>query len=581
MACHSLSALLFSACRGPRRVIGLAVVGGAAAVGWAGDDEAYGVMTHFAQGWDPSLVPLVAAGGVRQVRDELYWNEVEAEKGVFKFPPAYDTYLNAMARHGITPLIVLSFENRHYDDGATPYTAEGCAGYARYAVEVLRHCGPRVKAVEIWNEYNGSFNHGPAGEDRAGTYLKMLRVAYAAIKQERPDVTVVAGATAGVPLPYWEKLFAGGVLNWADALSIHPYRYEAPPEGIEDDIAGLRRLASRYGAVKPIWVTEIGWQLKPSKAAGDLVIDEEVQARFLARSFALLQSAGVERTYWYLFRDTPEFSMGLVHDDAERTPKPAYQALATLVRELRGLHFLRREPAAAGLYSLVFGDAAGREKRMLWSLTPRRLGLAGAVAAVGLTGQALDLEAGTLLDDAPIYVAGPLPGLPPPEAAVKVLADSARDFSDRQDGAWNYGTLAADSGEFIPLPRFERSDWTAGWVGDFSYGTVTATDQHPSARDGRPVAFVRRWRSAHEGRVRITGEFRCGTNGDGVGVSVRVGGRPLFRELLGGGAPVVRSLDLTLDVHAGTTVDFVVDPGPATNIDFDATAVAIVIRAEP
>lgn len=544
------------------------------------DDERFGVMTHFAQGWEPSLIPLVASGDIRQVRDELYWNTVEAEQGVFKFPPAYDAYLDGLARRGITPLIVLSFENRHYDGGETPHTPEAFAAYARYAVEVLRRCGRQVRAVEIWNEYNGSFSRGPATADRAATYLQMLRVVYAAIKRERPDVTVVAGATAGIPLPYWEKLLAGGGLDCMDALSIHPYRYDATPEGIERDIAGLRELVVRFGPAKPIWVTEIGWQLKPAAAAGDLVIDEATQARFLTRGYALLLSAGVERIYWYLFRDDQEFTMGLVRHDAGLTPKPAYYAMAALIRHLQGATFVRREPTATDIYSLVFRNAAGTEKRVLWSLTPRRLSLQGATAAADLTGDPV-LTAGELpLDDSPLLVTGPLRGLPPPVVLPPVLADSARDFS-REPGAWAYGFFEPGGTEFRPLPLYEVTDWKAQWTGGHPYASITASDQHPSFAGDQPVTVVRRWRSDHTGRVHVTGSFRCGTQGDGVGVGLLVDGRTRFRKLLGHGAATVEEFDCTFDVRPGTTLDFAIDPGPAANIDFDATAVAVVIRPEP
>ena len=81
-----------------------------------------------------------------------------------------------------------------------------------------------------------------ATEDRAATYAKMLRESYAQIKQLRPDVTVLGGATAGIPLPYWEKLMQNGGLQSMDALSIHPYRYNAPPEGLETEVAALQTL---------------------------------------------------------------------------------------------------------------------------------------------------------------------------------------------------------------------------------------------------------------------------------------------------------------------------------------------------
>ncbi len=201
----------------------------------------FGAQAHFGQGWNVDLVPRITAGGMADVRDELYWQMVESSAGVFSFPANYDAYMTALRNAGISPLITLSFENTNYDGGQTPYTNAGFDGYARYATEVLKKYGTQVTAVEIWNEYNGSFAKGPATSDRAGTYLKMLRPAYTAIKAARPDVTVIAGSTAGVPLPYFEKLFAAGALNSLDAVSIHPYRTASAPEGA-DIRQGLRAI---------------------------------------------------------------------------------------------------------------------------------------------------------------------------------------------------------------------------------------------------------------------------------------------------------------------------------------------------
>ena len=191
---------------------------------------------------------------------------------------------------------------------------------------------------------------------------------------------------------------------------------------------------------------------------------------------------------------------------------------------------------------------------------------------------------------------GPLQGLPSaPPRADTLLADSARDFIAAPDGApsaWSYGAVpllsAADGGEqegedfttaAIPLV----DDWKSGWTAELlPHLAVTAAEQHPSLTNGAPMAAVRRWRSDYDGTVRIAGHFRCGLQGDGVGVGVTVDGTPQFRRLLGGGHgnPILANFDFTLPVHPGTTVDFAVDPGPGANIDYDATAVAVTIRKE-
>ncbi len=555
------------------------------------DDLRFGVMTHFAQGWDPSWIASLGPAGIPTVRDELYWNVVESPKGNFVFPAQYDRYMSGLKQAGVSPLIILSFENPNYDNNNTPYTDEAIAAYANYAVQILRHYGTQIKALEVWNEYNGTFNQGPATQDRAGTYLKMLRATYTAIKRERPDVTVVGGATSGVPLPYWTKLISGGALNYMDAASVHPYRYTSTPEGIENDIAGLQNLmrSQGNGLTRPIWVTEIGWDLKASTAPGDLLIDPDVQARFLVRGYSLLLSAGVPRIYWYLLRDYNGLNMGLLHDDAGHTPKPAYYAMTTLIQQLRGANFVARENTLPDLYCLLFepssSSSSGEPVRVVWSLTPRQVMLRGATSIVDLNGKAVDASVPVNLTDSPLFIQGDLSGLPPPPAFVAtVLADSQRDFSPTQGGAgWSFGSFLGSSGKFTALTYFSVTDWAESWGSVYPYLSVTAGDQHPSVSGNTPVSAVRRWTSNYDGPVEISGQFQCTTEGDGVGVSVWVNGQQRFRKLLGGGNgnPISNNFDLYETVQTGTTIDFAVDPGPGVNINFDATTVAATIKKAP
>jgi hypothetical protein len=464
----------------------------------------------------------------------------------------------------------------------TPFTQAGFDAYARYGVEVLRHYGDQIAAVEIWNEYNGTFCKGPASNDRAATYAKMAAVAYRALKAERPGIVVAGGATAGVPLPYFERLFAAGGLDSMDAVSIHPYRYDGEPEGLEDEVAALRDLIKRHnhGVSKPIWVTEIGWGTKAAASPGDLAIDEGVQASFVVRAYALLLSAGVERIYWYLFRDYDAFAtMGLVRDDRAHTPKEAYHAMGTLIREVGDARFVRREDTPRDLYSLLFEKDSGEQVRVLWSLTPRQIAVPAACRVVGMLG---DPRGGATvgLGGEPVFVEGPLTGLPPGDrGAPKVLADSARGFSDTQgaDG-WSYGAFMGDSTAFSALADFHSTNWKREWYGPYAFLSLTATEQHPSESPAGAVAAVRRWTSSRAGRFHVIARFRCGPKGDGVGVKVLLNGRELFSGSAGGPNQALARFDADEDLAAGASLDFAVYPGPKGNVSFDATEVSVMIE---
>lgn len=547
-----------------------------------GSAQAFGAQTHFAQNWNIDLVPRLKAAGLTEVRDELYWQVVEPAAGKFQFPASYDRYMAALRDAGITPLIELTFENKNYDDGNTPHTDAGFAAYARYATEVLKRYGSQINAVEIWNEYNGTFAKGPATADRAGTYTKMLRVAYQAIKRERPDVTVVGGATIGVPMPYLERLFQAGALDAMDVLSVHPYRSNIPPEGIEAQIVALRQLVARYnhGRQKPIWVTEIGWGTRNTGTPGDLVIDETMQANFLVRAYALLFAGGVERVYWYLFRDYMDFeTMGLVNNDPGYSAKPAHLAMKTMIAHLGDATFVAREKTDAHVYSMHFRRASGEDVRVMWALQPTNFTPGAAARVVDLSGNTRSSAGVLRLDDSPVFVSGPLTILPSPSATnLTFLTDASGGFSSKQgEHGWSYGAFVGDSIDFQPL-TFRTTDWKEEWGGAWPYLSLTASDQHPSGTGGKPVAAVRRWLSDFSGRVRVEAQFRARSGGDGVRVRVLVDGQVRHHAALGGGQSITAAFGFEEVVQPGTKIDFVVDPGAAANLENDATAVSVTLH---
>ena len=540
-------------------------------------DPRFGVMTHFAQGWAPSDADTVAGIPIGTVRDELYWAQVETTPGVYAFPPMFDAYMARLKRDGIAPLIILDFENPLYDGGNTPYTAKGIAAYANYCVAVLDHYGSQIQSVEIWNEYNGSFSKGPATTNLAGTYTAMLKQAYTRIKAVRPDVTVVGGSTSGTPLPYWQELMEDGALPYMDALSIHPYRYDSPPEGIENDVASLRSLVMQYnsGQTKPIWVTEIGWE----EQAAPLLVDDLTLAKYVTRVYSLLISAGVETTYWYLLRDDYNEPMGLYNSDM--TPKSAATAMATLIGELSGAPFVQQETTPSNIYSMLFQRATGEQVRILWTTLPNlSLSLAGVTRAVDMLGNSLGTAGDYTLSDAPIFVEGNVTGIPAPSLPFEVaMADSVSDFSGVQGyRGWTYG-YSDGSAAFTPMPTYTSNLWNNYWTAKFSYLSITAVDVHPSLDGAADVSALRRWTSNFAGVAHIIGDFQCGSQGDGVGVSILVNGHTaLPRQLIGASNSLSENFDFYQNVGVGSTIDFVVDVGPASNMNYDATSFSAQIR---
>ena len=181
----------------------------------------FGAHTHFAQSHDPALLPAFKAAGIAHIRDEQYWSWLEQQQGVFEFPQHYVNYMGAAKANGIQPLMVLTWSNRFYDydegDFTFPYTDSGRAGFVNYTRHVLNRWGSQIKDVELWNEPGADFFQGPATSNRPDYYTQLLKQVYPAVKQLRPDLKVVAGATFPIQHGFFQELFKRDALSYMDA----------------------------------------------------------------------------------------------------------------------------------------------------------------------------------------------------------------------------------------------------------------------------------------------------------------------------------------------------------------------------
>jgi len=188
-----------------------------------------------------------------------------------------------------------------------------------------------------------------------------------------------------------------------------------------DKAAALQTVAAGLGLAKPLVCTESGLTSSPDprfQAPGWPVGSEEVQSRFLVRMYAEGLGAGVRSITWFRLRDPATgprpwevFRMtGLLRDDA--SPKPAFTAYQTLVREVADRPFLRRLDAAAlgtaDATGYAFGGAAG-EVWVVWSRTdsPAVVAPGGAAGAraYDMLGAAVPLKGGALpVGPNPVYL---------------------------------------------------------------------------------------------------------------------------------------------------------------------------------
>lgn len=552
----------------------------------------WGVATHFAQGMTPKMLPLLKAAGIGMIRDELYWDQVEQEKGKYTFTSRYENYMQALEQVQMSPLIIMTFANKLHDEGKTPWTDAGCDAFGDYGNAIQDRFGKQINWLEVWNEYNGSWCDGPAAQDRPKSYVKLLKHAYEKIKSRNPDTKVLGCAAVLLPRPYMEGIFANGGLPYMDGVVIHPYRNR--PEGVDDEVEQLRAAMRQYdqGREKEIWATETGLaSLQEYDWEKGLNMYEKARfeaARYLPRQYALLLKAGVKRIFWYVCADTDLFkTMGLLRQEADvagmgpLTVTPNYVAYATLIRQLDGKPFQNREgyQTYSRAYCLRFGSTTkqtDQDVHVLWGAEPAifELTALGSLTCTDIMGRATTLNPVKGKVHLPVgldalYVTGPMTQVNEISNAGTCIAATYEDYSEIQGkNNWFYGYRKTLTGSFESM-QWKKTLWDYRWSAPgYDYLHLSQDGGEPAGNGSEPVYQDRRWISTLSGALTITGEVGSWDDkSDGLVFHVLVDGEKVFSQTIAGGQIV--PCNIPIKVNIGSTVDMLV--GPNQESSYDAT----------
>jgi len=309
-----------------------------------------GVNIHFLSP-KPGEMEMLAASGVRWVRMDFIWDEIEKAPSQYDFSD-YDNLVRTLESYKLSPYFIFDYTNKFYDNGMSPYTEEGRQAFAQWAAASVEHFRGRGIIWEMYNEPNFRFwRPKPNVKD----YIVLALEVGEAIRNVAPDEVYIGPAAALIDLHFLEACFKAGLLNYWSAVSVHPYR-QRDPESVTEEFRQLRQLIAAYAAkgkqipiIAGEWGYSCTWNWKG--------MDEVKQGKLLPREFLNNLANGVPVTIWYDWHDDsadpkdPESHFGIVRFPYEPDshsvfrPKPAYLALQTLTRVLGGYQFSRRLPA--------------------------------------------------------------------------------------------------------------------------------------------------------------------------------------------------------------------------------------------
>jgi hypothetical protein len=379
--------------------------------------EFVGVCSHFGQNAYPlETMDLMLRYGIDQYRDEISWRSFEAERGRYVMPKFATAYLQRSADLRMRPLIIFDYSNPHYDGDGFPNSAEAVAGFANYAVQLVRQTQGTVTTFEVWNEWVGGCGmNGRPGVHDGAAYGRLLAPTYAAVKQAFTDVKVVGiGGEYGA---HCADTILGAVgtagPSAMDAWSIHPYRYPHAPEesDLKGEVTHIGERVAAAGVKSKAWITEIGYPTHRTSGG----CSEAAQARYCVRTLALLQASPVvEKVFWYDLKDDGldraynEHNFGLIHhQDLNCAPKPAMVAMSVFIRRTTNARIVELQNHD-GLYCTSYQRPDNSHLLLIWTYRGmRRVKLSGQVDHVwDIMGRSLPAESPLDASEDVIYVQG-------------------------------------------------------------------------------------------------------------------------------------------------------------------------------
>lgn len=306
-----------------------------------------GVNIHFTHARDGEMKELAAAG-FKWVRMDFGWGGIEREKGQYNFAE-YDRLMSELEAVHITPIFILDYSNRFYDNGQSPQSDEGRQAFAKWAAASVTHFKGKGIVWEMYNEPNiGFWKPKPDVQQ----YAKLALAVGKAIREAQPDEIYIGPGSSTIDMVFLEACFKAGCLEYWSAVSVHPYR-QTDPETVTAEYRKLRELIARYapaGRKIPIISSEWGY----SSAWKNF--DEQRQAKYLPRELMINALNEVPISIWYDWHEDgtnpadPEHHFGIVHFAAHPgaaelyEPKPAYLAMKAFGSTLSGYSFNKRLP---------------------------------------------------------------------------------------------------------------------------------------------------------------------------------------------------------------------------------------------
>ncbi|MBN1554069.1 MAG: hypothetical protein JXA11_04935 [Phycisphaerae bacterium] len=222
----------------------------------------------------------------------------------------------------------------------------------------VTHFKGKLKYFEVWNE-----------PQNLNEWIAFTKQFHETVKKANPDAVVVqSGLACCAYVGQWgckfmaqdmqKKTLEAKAANVTDVFNFHFYPYQWKTDDI---VPQFMAIYEQFKQTKPVWVTENGISAAPKD-----MFQQKQQAEYLVRGATTCFHLGIDKYFWFLAWDHPEFKYGLLEENLE--PKAAYVAYAVLTKLLDGVELgssvkANLENVAGTIFNVPKGKVA-----VLWAV---------------------------------------------------------------------------------------------------------------------------------------------------------------------------------------------------------------------
>ena len=324
------------------------------------------ISTHFDYNLDDEKsIELLKYLGIKEVRDDISWEDIELEKGKYNFEK-YDEWITKLYENDIQLVAIMNNQGNLLGSDEKISNESEMKSFVDF-VSTFATRYPMIEKYEILNEENLKYTT----KDEMKYYIEAIKILNDNLKQINNDIEIWIGGTAGVVYDEETKLSSTSFIKYIleentymNEISIHQYDEFSNANWAKRCLNEHKEVLNNLGGFNRINISEYG---ASSYSKG---FTEEEQAYKILKQSIVYDQYSINNKVIYNFRNIGSVASAIEHNygiiENNYKPKSAYYALKNYYENTNGAEYVGTVNLAEGLEAYVY-DKDGKPKIITWA----------------------------------------------------------------------------------------------------------------------------------------------------------------------------------------------------------------------